>query len=83
MIEYYIALGNVYIYNMPLEEYMKYNPPCKECLIQTMCLEYIEDYTSIGSKMLMDTLVPRILIKGNACENLRKFLEKNKSFGSI
>jgi hypothetical protein len=83
MIEYYIALGNVYIYNLPIQQFMGFNPPCEECLIQGMCLEYTKDYTSIGSRMLMDTPVPRILIKGNACENLRKFLKENKSFEDI
>lgn len=80
MFNYYIVLGNFYIYNLPIQQFMGFNPPCQTCLIQGMCLEYTTDYTyaDISKKP-----VPRILIKGNICENFRKFLKKNKSFKDI
>ena len=53
-----------------LDEFLEYNPPCKECLVQSMCLKdriYIDSnnksYRGINLKL---------------CEKLKGFIDKNR-----
>ena len=31
--------GSTVLYDLTIDNFMKYNPPCKKCLVQSMCLK--------------------------------------------
>jgi len=51
------------------DEFMKYNIPCKDCLVQSMCLNRLDD---IGPITINSG------IKIQLCEKMKKFIGKNK-----
>ena len=53
-----------------MDAFMKYNPPCKECLVRSMCLTfYLSNY-----------LYSSPVIKSKPCNILYEFLLNNKNF---
>lgn len=54
------------------EEFLKYNPPCKECLIQNMC---ITDFNIRDNGILLYHL-----IKIEYCHLLKKFINDDTHF---
>lgn len=72
---YYATNDIVHIYAIPvdkktMDEFMKCDIPCKDCLVQTMCLGGTD---SIGH------LVINGGIKIQLCERMKEFISKNKS----
>ncbi len=53
------------LYNQTIEEFMEFNPPCKECLVQSMCLKYYNDISPPW-------------IRTRLCANLNEFILANK-----
>jgi hypothetical protein len=51
------------LYNQSMDEFMTSNPPCKECLIQVMCLKPNNKYS---------------FIKTRSCAILNEFILANK-----
>lgn len=40
MIPHFRVFGSSNVlYDLTINKFMKYNPPCKECLVQSMCLK--------------------------------------------
>ena len=68
MIKYYKFLENICLFNMDINRFMKYNPPCKECLVQNMCLE---EYMPITKQ---------ISLQLKKCEKLDKFINSRIFF---
>ena len=58
---YAIDGAHSFIHRITLEEFQKRNPPCNECLIQSMCLE--EDFDDVHT-----------YIRLNPCTEFIKFL---------
>jgi hypothetical protein len=56
---------NIYIHQTTIDNFMKHDPPCKECLIQIMCikqdLDHIHNFINI-----------------NLCNELREFIKDIK-----
>lgn len=72
---YYATNDIVHIYATPVDkitrdEFMKCDIPCKDCLVQAMCLE---DQNNISH------LVINGGIKIQLCERMKEFISKNKS----
>lgn len=69
MINYYTTLKNLYMYTT-LEEFQKHNPPCNECLIQSMCIDYrVIPYKAKGATMQI-----------KVCKEFNKFINSNENF---
>ena len=69
--------GNFYIYEKTIERFMEFNPPCKECLVQAICIKdnsplYVEYKDALYEEFLS--------IKINACKELKDFVYKDPSF---
>jgi hypothetical protein len=63
-----------HIYNITIDEFLTHIPPCKECLIQPMCM-FMGDYFD------KNELSPKLFIK--ACEGLDKFMKGKKCFRKL
>ncbi len=72
---YLIICGDFYIYTI-IDDFLKYNPPCKECLVQPACLEGISLYKSGKEKKFFCSHT-------SVCEKLKEFLENNYLFEKI
>ena len=74
-IEHYFYIRTLYyahIYDITINDFLDLNPPCKECLVKTMCIfpsEYIEEEDRIALKIFV-----------KACKELDKFMKKEKCF---
>lgn len=67
MVKYYYTVNHIHILDFTWDKFMKYNPPCKECLVQGMCITH-HDYFS----------EPFVTTK--ACNILYEFITNNKYF---
>ena len=73
MTYYYIEYPNyIEIFNIMMSQFMDYNPPCKECLVKTMCMKI--SYRMCAS--IFEFLELRI----NKCDKLMDFVIYNKDF---
>lgn len=66
---YYMLFFNIaFIYDL-IEDFMKYNPPCEECLVQSICIEEIhrDNYPPVMLKIIM-------------CDSLLRFIENTDLF---
>ena len=71
---YYIKTDiHIYIYDMTVDELLTHIPPCKECLIQPMCM-YV-------TKCMTDKIKPKVVVK--ACKGLEKFMKGKKCFKNL
>ena len=68
----YINSTYLYLYNIKLNKFMKQKPPCKDCLKEVMCINIVDVRLSPGSKWGT--------IQIRTCEDLKKFIIKNKKF---
>jgi len=57
---------------LAIEEFMKHNPPCKKCLVQSMCIE---------KKILSSNTIALLLVR--SCDDLIFFIHNNMSFLSL
>ena len=67
MIKYFRTSLYIYLLDSTMNNFMKYNPPCKDCLVQCMCLSNCDNSST-----------PYITAK--TCSILYKFIKKNRSF---
>ena len=74
-------MGNILIYTLFLTEFIEQKPPCQTCLIQSMCISNIPDIQLIHQEVYDENIKYDIRIK--LCNELDKFLEKNKKFKRI
>jgi hypothetical protein len=66
---YYIISVNERVYiHATLKEFLEYNIPCKDCLIQNMCLDYKENIHAWQ------------LVINKPCKKLDNSIYKNKFF---
>jgi hypothetical protein len=65
-------LDYIDIYNITISQFMKYNPPCKECLVQNMCMRFL--YNNCGS------VFEFLELEFKRCDNLIDFMLYNKDF---
>ena len=71
---YYVKSDNCsYIYDITIDEFLTHIPPCKECLIQPMCM-YV-------TKCMTDKIKPKVVIK--TCKELDKFMKGKKCFKNL
>lgn len=61
-------INYIYIYTLT-DDFMKYNPPCKECIIQAMCIK---------ENLSHPTELDHLYIK--LCDRLKQFIYDNKFF---
>jgi len=82
--EYYYKSNNtqryIYMISSSIDHFMKYNPPCKECLIQNMCLtEYEYDIPNEKNVYYEMTI--------ELCERMEEFMNNdidfNDEFGEL
>lgn len=74
---YYRIGYRILIYERTIEEFMEFNPPCKECLVQAVCVSnarpmYVEYKDAAHEEFL--------LIKIRGCKDLEEFVRWNPSF---
>jgi hypothetical protein len=62
------------IFNLTIKGFMKFNPPCKECLIQSMCLTEYEYATPELTMKLCEKMYNYIIID-------KHFKTKFKEYG--
>jgi len=55
--------NQLHIYGLTLQEFIKSNPPCKDCLVQSMCI-------------MTHTRYPTIMFK-RSCRSLSDFVKQN------
>jgi len=67
MVNYFRTSLNIYLLDSTINNFMKYNPPCKDCLVQCMCL------------LNRDNSSPPH-IRAKTCNILYKFIKENRSF---
>ena len=72
---YYETDNNIHIYSTPvdaitIDEFMKCDVPCKDCLVQSMCLT---------GQNNINNIVIKEGIKLRLCERIEKFISKNRS----
>lgn len=65
---------HIRIYFLSLNEFMNYNPPCNECLIQTMCLN---KYPQRGYDNR------KIITRIEYCKELELFVRESKNFHNL
>jgi len=68
---YLRTLSYTHIYNMTIDKFLTHIPPCKECLIQPMCM-FVSDYIDINKTKT------KLIVK--ACKGLDKFMKRKKCF---
>jgi hypothetical protein len=56
------------IYPIQFEEFMEKNPPCKECLVKSMCIK-------IETEKITSNFTSSVL-KINICETLQRHIKK-------
>ena len=54
---------DIYIHQTTIDNFMKHEPPCKECLIQRMCIKQDSDHV-------------HNFIHINLCDKLKEFIYK-------
>lgn len=66
--------NRIFIHRRSVDQFMTYNPPCKKCLVQTMCLLNTDNslYKS-GYKLIIE----------NGCKEVFEFLEKQNKKSSL
>ena len=72
--KYYIylrTLSYTHIYDMTIDELLTHIPPCKECLIQPMCM-FVGDYIDKSKTKT------KLIVK--ACKDLDEFMKRKKCF---
>ena len=74
-IKYYIYQPHIlYIYHLNIDKYLNENTPCKECLVNTTCLN--------GNKFTYGkSNLPIIEIQ--MCEQLKNFIENNDKYINV
>jgi len=65
----YIKYFHIYTH---LDTFMEYNPPCKECLIQSMCIKIQISHP------IFDMDPDHLSIK--TCDRLKGYIDNNKNF---
>jgi hypothetical protein len=64
-------------YGGTIKEFMEFNPPCKECIVQAVCVSYAHpmyiEYEDAAHEEFL-------LIKINSCKELEEFVCWNPSF---
>ena len=68
MIKYFTTVFHIFIFETTIYKFMEYIPPCKDCIVQSMCLETNNDH------------INKSFIITRKCSTLRKYLEQNNSF---
>ncbi len=71
---YYSEDNYIHIYSTPvdkisIDEFMKYDVPCKDCLVQSMCIT--------GQNNINDIFIKEG-IKLKLCEKMEKFIDINR-----
>ena len=73
MIHYYIEYPNyIELFNLTISQLMDYNPPCKECLVKTMCMGI--SYNNCGN------VFEYLELQIKKCDKLIDFIIYNKDF---
>ena len=74
---YYRIGYRTLIYERTIEEFMEFNPPCKECLVQAVCVSYARpmyvEYKDAAHEEFL-------LIKIRGCKDLEEFVKRNPVF---
>lgn len=60
------------IYNITISQFMDYSPPCKECLVKSMCMRFT--YNNCGS------VFEYLELEFKRCDKLMDFMIYNKDF---
>ncbi len=74
---YYQIGYRTLIYERTIEEFMEFNPPCKECIVQAVCVSYTHP---IYVEYKDATHEEFLLIEINGCKKLNEFIYGNPSF---
>jgi len=74
-ITYLNVCGDFYIYTT-IDKFLEYDPPCKECLVQSICLKDISYYRNTPDKEFICADV-------DICKTLKKFIENNNLFEKL
>jgi hypothetical protein len=70
---YYIESNNyTEIFNITISQFMDYNPPCKECLINIMCME-LSCRNCVSVFQYLELRIKK-------CDKLMDFMIYNKNF---
>ena len=70
---YFKSQYHSYIYDIVIEQLLSYNPPCKDCLVQPMCI--------YCNSCMSDKLRSKVITK--SCKMLDKFMKGNSKFINI
>lgn len=74
---YYRIGYRIFIYERTVEEFMEFNPPCKECIVQAVCVSYAHpmyvEYRDAAHEEFL-------LIKIRGCKDLEEFVRWNPIF---
>jgi len=56
---------NIYlrIYDITMDDFFKLNPPCKECLVQNMCVQLLNVNTNIRVRTRQCDILKQFLIQ--------------------
>lgn len=74
-INYYNYLDDIlYIYDLTINEYLNKNTPCKECLVNTICLN---DKDIVYGKNNLP------ILKIKLCKKLKNFIENNNKYRDV
>jgi hypothetical protein len=76
---YKIYHTHIRIYKLSLNEFMKYNPPCKECLVQAICVEDTSK-TRIYSDHIYTRKCEFLIEFMSNCKSLTKFISNTEGF---
>lgn len=60
----------LHIKNLSIDEFLEYNPPCKECIVQATCLHNSTDIVTEYTKYLYLEM----------CNELKVFIDYNEYF---
>ena len=70
---YYIKFNNyIGILNITISQFMDYNPPCKKCLVKTICMKI--SCNNLGR------VFQYLELKVKHCDKLIDFITYNKNF---
>jgi len=75
MIYYTSYIDYIDIYNVMISQFMDYDPPCKECLVKTMCMNI--EYNN------PNTVYEFLCLEIKRCDKLIEFIIYNKEFDSL
>lgn len=74
---YYRTGYRTLIYERTVEEFMEFDPPCKECLVQAVCVSYGRPiYVEYKDALHEEFLLIRI----RGCKDLEEFVRWNPVF---